>query len=109
MHQRVERPRDEPVDKKEILFDIERRVQTFEVARAVVFNAVAQCEILRASRRADRVGLNEAHAIECASQRRGLEQASSDSKATQVVERDRHDQNLSRDRRRASAPGLVFL
>jgi hypothetical protein len=55
---------------------------------------MAQREVLRARRRADRVGLHEAQPVEGAFQRGGREEAAGDSKAPQIVEGDRHPEVL---------------
>jgi len=60
VHQGVHAAGHEAVVDEEVLFDAELRVAAFEVAGAVVLDAMAQYQILSASRRADRIGLHEA-------------------------------------------------
>ena len=67
--------------------DVESRVETLEITGAITGDAMAQREILRARRRPDRVGLDEAERVERALQRRRREEAARDRKAPQVVER----------------------
>ena len=60
MHQRVHLVGDETVVDEEVFVNVERRVTALEVSGAIVLDAVAQRQVLRARRRADRVGLDEA-------------------------------------------------
>ena len=94
MHQRMDGACHEAVGDEEILLDAERRVAAFEIAGTVVLDAVAQRQVLRARRRADRIGLHEAQPVEGAFQRGGREETVGDGKAPQVVEGDWHGQVL---------------
>jgi hypothetical protein len=64
VHQRRHPATDEPIVDEEVFFDWERRVAPFEIAGAIARHAMAQCEILRARRRANGIGLDKAEAIE---------------------------------------------
>ena len=86
MHQRVQRARHEAVVDEEVLLDRQPRIAALEVARAVAGHAMAQRQVLRACRGADRVGLHEAELLDRLRQRRRLEQRAGDRVAAQVVE-----------------------
>ena len=86
MHQGMYRAGDEAIVDEEVFLDAELGVATFEVAGSVIFDAMAQDEILRASGRANRIGLHEAKPVERAFQRSGREKAIRDGKAAEVVE-----------------------
>ena len=123
MHQRVHRARHEAVVDEEVLFDGQPGIAPLEVAGAVVAHAVAQRQVLRARRRADRVGLHEAEALDRARQRGRREQAARHRVAAQRVEVDRHgaimpwlnvelpcvSRNALRRARRAESPALPPL
>ena len=64
MHQRVKRSRDEPVIDEHVLLDVERRVQPLEVARSIAVDARPERQILRARRRANRIGLDESKRVD---------------------------------------------
>ena len=64
VHQRRHAAADETVVDEEVLFDRQRRVEPFEIAGAIARDAMAQREVLRAGRRADRIGLDEAQALD---------------------------------------------
>jgi hypothetical protein len=87
MHQREMPSRQEAVVDEGVFLDLQLRVAALEVAGAVAGDAVAQDQVLRARRRADRVGLDEAELVDRATERRRLEQRSRDGVAAQVVER----------------------
>ena len=74
MHQGEHGARHEAVVDEHVLLDAERRVAALEVAGTVALDAVAQRQILRARRRADRVGLHEAQPVDGAFQRRQREE-----------------------------------
>jgi hypothetical protein len=78
VHQRCDGARHEAVVDEKILVNAQRREAAFEVAGAVILDAMAQRQVLGARRRADRVGLDEAERVDGALQRRGAEQASAD-------------------------------
>jgi len=90
VHQRLRGARQEAVVDEEVFFDPEARVTPLQVARAVTFHAVAQRQVLRARRGADRVGLHEAELVHGALQRGRVEQAACDGEAAQLIERGRH-------------------
>ena len=81
MHQRFDGARHEAVVDEHILVDAERREAAFEVAGAVILDAMAQRQVLGARGRADRVGLDEAERVDGAPQRGGTEQAAADGEA----------------------------
>jgi hypothetical protein len=78
VHQRFDAARHEAVVDENILVDAQRREAAFEVAGAVILDAMAQRQVLGARRRADRVGLDEAERVDGALQRGGTEQAAAD-------------------------------
>ena len=80
--------RDEAVVDEEVLFDAQLRVGAFEIAGPVVDDAMAQRQVLRARRRADRIGLDETEAVQRPLERGGAEQAMRDGEAAKVLERD---------------------
>src|SRR5579862_788212 len=95
MHQRRNLAGYEAVVDEKILLDAELRVASLEVARAIADNAMAQCQILRASGRADRIGLHEAKPMHRPLQRGRLEQAACNRVAAQVADGNRHHTRLS--------------
>ena len=66
MHQRLDRAGDEAIRDEIILRYVELCVAAFEVAGVVAVHTMAQDEVLRAGRRADGVGLDEAESLQCA-------------------------------------------
>ena len=88
MHQRVYLARHEAVVDEEVFLDAELGVAAFEVAGAVILDAMAQDEILGASGRANRIGLDEAELVKRTLQRGRREEALRDGKAAEVVESD---------------------
>src|SRR5215510_1887682 len=78
MHQRLKTLRHKPVHDEEIFLDLELRVQPFEVPGFVIFNAMAQYQVLSARGRTDRIGLDKTHAIKGAFQCSWLEKTTSD-------------------------------
>ncbi len=86
VHQRRHAAADETVVDEEVLFDRQRRVEPLEVAGAIALDAMAQREVLRACRRADRIGLHEPEALERRGQAGGSELAG-DGQPAEVVER----------------------
>src|SRR5262245_50340190 len=86
VHQRLHGAGNEAVVHEDVLVNIEIRVVPFEIAGAIVDDAVAQREILRAGRRPDRIGLDETESVEGALQRRRREERARDRRAAQVIE-----------------------
>ena len=86
MHQRVKRSRDEPVIDEDILLDVERRVQPLEVARPVALDAQPERQILRARRRANRIGLHESKRVDRACEGCGPAETAGDGHAPKIVE-----------------------
>ena len=72
MHQRQCGGAAEAVVDEDVLVDVEPRVAPLEVASAVAGNPVTQDQVLRARRRADRIGLDEAELVDRARERRRL-------------------------------------
>src|ERR1041385_7649503 len=68
------------------LLDRQARVAALQVARAIILDAVRENQILRASGRAHRVGLNEAQARDGSRQRRGFKKAARDRVAAKLLE-----------------------
>ena len=90
MHEGLQGARQEAVVDEEVLLDVERRVEAFEVARSVALDAVPQRQVLRARRSADRVRLHEAQLLERTLQRGRREEAAGDGKPAQVAKGDCH-------------------
>ena len=88
MHQRQQAARHEAVVDEAVLLDVQPRIAALEIARAIALDAMAQRQVLRARRRADRVGLHEAEAVDRLLQRGRRKQRAGDGVAAQVVERD---------------------
>jgi hypothetical protein len=88
VHQALDFLRHEPVVDESIFLDAERRVAAFQVARPVTADAMPQRQVLRARRRADRIGLNETEAVQRPLERGGAEQAMGDGEAAKILERD---------------------
>jgi hypothetical protein len=57
------------VDEEVVFFEVERFVLGLEVAGVVVDDAMPKDEVLSPNRCPDRVGLDEAQALDCGSQR----------------------------------------
>jgi hypothetical protein len=112
MHQAEDPVGDETVVDEEIFVDIESRVLALEIASAIVRDPVAEYQILRASRGANRIRLHEADRFDRIPQGRRGKQAPGDGVPAQLV--DGHSTRLScrggdqaRDRRdRFAEPGL---
>jgi hypothetical protein len=88
MQQRQQAARYEAVVDQAILLHGEAGVAALQIARAVVLHAVAQCQVLRPRRGADRVGLDEAEALDGLLQRGRGKQRAGDGVAAQRVQRD---------------------
>ena len=86
MHQRQVLARQEAVVDEAVFLDGEAGVPAFKIARAVVLHAVAQGQVLRARRCADRIGLHEAELANRARQGGGLKEGSRHRITAQVVE-----------------------
>ena len=86
MHQGLHGAGHEAVVDEEVFVNIEVGILSFQIAGAIAGHAMAQREVLRPGRRADRIGLHEAERIERALQRGGREKAASDGRAPQVIE-----------------------
>src|SRR5713101_7850295 len=91
MHQRMYRASHEAVVDEEIFLDAELRVAAFEIAGAIILDAMAQYQVLSAGWRANRIGLHKAEPVQRAFQRGGREEALRDGQTAQIVESDRHD------------------
>src|SRR5690242_11802578 len=78
VQQLPDRLRQEAVCVQIVLFDVERRIVPFEIARAIADHAMAEDEILGASRRADRVGLDETEPFDGGWEGRGREERPGD-------------------------------
>ena len=73
-----------------LVFDAERRVSALEVAGSIALDAVAQGQVLRTRRGANRVGLHEAQPVDGALERRHREKTEADRTAAQVGQRHGH-------------------
>lgn len=71
-----------------IFLDAERRVAAFQVAGAVVLDAMPQRQILSARGRADRIGLYETELFQRSFERGGTEQTAGDGETAELVEGD---------------------
>src|SRR5580693_8629766 len=78
--------RQEPVVDEEGLFDRQARIAALQLADAIVFNAVREDQILGASGRANRVGLDKAQARNGPQQAGGLEKAARNHVAAKLPE-----------------------
>lgn len=78
--------RQETVVDEEGLFDLQARVAPLQLAGAIVFHALREDEILRASRRPHRVGLDKAQACDGPRQAGDLEKAARDRVAAKLRE-----------------------
>src|ERR1035437_8427944 len=81
MHERLYRPGHNAVYDEKVLLDAEPRVQAFEIAGPVVFDAMAQHQVLSARWSTNGIGLYEAPLVERAFQRGRCEEASGDGEA----------------------------
>ena len=88
VHLRMKRARDESIVDEDVFLDPERRVFPFEIARSVTPDAMAERQILCARRCANRIGLHESQRVDRALQSRGREEAASDGRSSQVINRD---------------------
>jgi hypothetical protein len=89
MHQRLQRPRDVAIVDKDILRDVERDVAALQVTSLVIFHSLAKNEILRASRRPNRIGLHKAHAVQRPWQRRWAKEVAGNGNPAQLIDCDR--------------------
>src|SRR5580692_4538746 len=78
--------RQEPVVDEEGLFDRQARIAALQLADAIVFNAVREDQILGASGRANRVGLDKAQARNGPQQTGGLEKGACNHVAAKLLE-----------------------
>ena len=89
----VQPARDEAVVDENVFLHVQRAIEPLEIASGVPADAVAQDEVLRPRRRADRIGLDETEAIDRALQRRWREEAARDGVATKVIESQQQGKN----------------
>jgi hypothetical protein len=87
MHQRMYPLRDKPVYDKEIFFDIEFRIQPFQIAGMIIFNTKTQYQNLSTGGRTDWVSLNKPKPVESAFQRRRPENTTRHGKPAQIIQR----------------------
>ena len=88
VHQRLHLPRQEAVVDEEVFLDPEPRIAGFQVTSAVALHPVAQRQVLRPRRRADRVSLHEAQPGDGLGQGGGREQGARHGMVAQVVQGD---------------------
>ena len=88
MHQCVMLPGQEAVVDEKIFLDGEPGVVPFEIARAIIPDAMSQRQILGARRGADRVRLNEAEFCDRATEGRWYEQRARDGIPAQRIKSD---------------------
>ena len=86
VHQHLHRARQEAVVDEDVLFDPERGVAPLEITGAVAADAMPERQILRAGRRADRVGLHERQIVDRAAESRRREETAGDRETPEVVE-----------------------
>ena len=79
-------PRDEPVVDEEVLLDAQRVIAPLEIAGPVAFDAMPERQILCPRRRADRVGLYKAEALDGVFQTGRWKQGAGDGEAAEVGE-----------------------
>src|SRR5262249_51549523 len=85
MHQLLNGTGDKSVVDEEILVHVQFGVATFQIPGAIIRYAMAQNQILRPSRRANRVGLHKAEFLERGLQTDGSKQALPHRRAAQIV------------------------
>jgi hypothetical protein len=86
MHQRQVFARQKAVVDQRVLFDRKLRIAPLQIAGPVIGDPMAQDQVLRARRRADRVGLHEAQPANRAHQRGRRAQCEGHRVAAKVVE-----------------------
>ena len=86
MHQGLHGTGQETVIDEEVFVNIEVGILSFQIAGAIAGHSMAQSEVLRPGRCANRIGLHEAERIEGALQGACREKAASDGRAAQVIE-----------------------
>src|SRR6185312_6456729 len=86
----MQRARNETVDNEEILLDIQLRIAPLEITRSIILHSMAQDEILRSGRRANRISLHKFHLMKRALQRRWFEEIPRHGKLPQLFKRNRH-------------------
>src|SRR5262249_10517558 len=90
VHQRMERAGDESVVDEEVFLDAEVVVAALQIAGTIILDPVSQCQVLRARRRTNRVGLHEAQFLERQFERRRGEHRMADGEVPEMVEGNRH-------------------
>ncbi|OIQ73838.1 hypothetical protein GALL_445200 [mine drainage metagenome] len=95
MHQRLRGARQKPVIDEEIFFDVELGVAPFQLTGTIVFDAVAQHQVLCPRRGPNRVGLHKTQALDGARQRGRAKQGACHGIAAQGVKGDRHGDRVS--------------
>jgi len=103
MHQRQVPARQEAVVDEAVFLDRQPCVAALQIARVIAGDAMAQDQVLRPRRSADRIGLHEAEPVDRAAERGRLEERARDRVAAQIVERWRFRQGESL--RRAALSG----
>jgi hypothetical protein len=86
VHQDLRSARQKAIVDEEILLDAEPRVATLEVSGAIVPDPMAQDQILRARRGADRVGLDKTEPLDRTQQRGRRKQRPCNGIAPQVFQ-----------------------
>ena len=86
MHQGEVPARKEAVVDEAVLLDGEARIAPLQIAGAIALDAMAQGQVLRASRGADRIGLDEAELVDRPAERGRREERTGHGIAAQVVE-----------------------
>ena len=101
MHERVSGAWNEAVVDEEILLDVQRGVAAIEVSCTITGDAMAQREVLRTCRRADRIGLHEAETLDRGLQADRREETAHDRVAAKFGEGDAGCHVVDPERRRA--------
>src|ERR1044072_1364230 len=100
MHQRLQRTCYIPVVDEEVLFDVELWIETFQITRMIIFPSMAQRQVLRARRSADRISLYKPHPLKSLIKRGWLGKVACDRKPSQIIKRDWHGRTQSMPQRR---------
>src|SRR5690242_4693618 len=88
MNERQVTARKESVVDEMVFFDGELGVSPLQIARAIIFDPLVKREVLRASGRANRIGLNEPEPVDRPRERRWCEEASRNRKSAEIGEGD---------------------
>jgi hypothetical protein len=88
VHERVDVGRDEAVVDEEVFLDAKRGVVTLEIAGMVIGDAMTHRQVLGPRRSPDRIGLDEAEALQRAFEGSWREEAAGNRKTPEIVATD---------------------